>query len=168
MNQTPTPLGLQETIAESIYITRPLLHRILPWLRAGSDCTLGGSRRCCRLSPGAAPGFSLPAAALLRQSPRDSSLLLCLDAHLNHWSCGCKCSSPFPKPPSITQACILVHTAALCWYPGDGFGYMPLIRHLWFIPFLDCVFLVLSLGVWGQRSWKPWLLSAVLDISRSV
>uniref|UniRef100_A0A8C3UDS3 Peroxisomal membrane protein PEX16 n=1 Tax=Catharus ustulatus TaxID=91951 RepID=A0A8C3UDS3_CATUS len=50
MNQPPTPLGLQETIAESIYITRPLLH-------------------------------------------------------------------------------------------------------------------LLSLGVWGQRSWKPWLLSAVLDIS---
>ncbi|KAM4665951.1 peroxisomal biogenesis factor 16 isoform 1-T1 [Amazona ochrocephala] len=24
---------------------------------------------------------------------------------------------------------------------------------------------LLSLGVWGQRSWKPWLLSAVLDIS---
>ncbi|KAJ7403134.1 Peroxisomal membrane protein PEX16 [Pitangus sulphuratus] len=24
---------------------------------------------------------------------------------------------------------------------------------------------ILSLGVWGQRSWKPWLLSAVLDIS---
>uniref|UniRef100_A0A8C5UAI8 Peroxisomal membrane protein PEX16 n=1 Tax=Malurus cyaneus samueli TaxID=2593467 RepID=A0A8C5UAI8_9PASS len=50
MNQPPTPLGLQETIAESLYITRPLLH-------------------------------------------------------------------------------------------------------------------LLSLGVWGQRSWKPWLLSAVLDIS---
>nr|XP_027315454.1 peroxisomal biogenesis factor 16 [Anas platyrhynchos] len=50
MNQPPTPLGLQETIAESIYVTRPLLH-------------------------------------------------------------------------------------------------------------------LLSLGVWGQRSWKPWLLSAVLDIS---
>uniref|UniRef100_A0A669PKN8 Peroxisomal membrane protein PEX16 n=1 Tax=Phasianus colchicus TaxID=9054 RepID=A0A669PKN8_PHACC len=50
MNQPPTPLGLQETIAESIYLTRPLLH-------------------------------------------------------------------------------------------------------------------LLSLGVWGQRSWKPWLLSAVLDIS---
>ncbi|KFV67659.1 Peroxisomal membrane protein PEX16, partial [Dryobates pubescens] len=50
MNQLPTPLGLQETIAESLYITRPLLH-------------------------------------------------------------------------------------------------------------------LLSLGVWGQRSWKPWLLSAVLDIS---
>ncbi|RLW10315.1 hypothetical protein DV515_00002320, partial [Chloebia gouldiae] len=50
MNQLPTPLGLQETIAESIYVTRPLLH-------------------------------------------------------------------------------------------------------------------LLSLGVWGQRSWKPWLLSAVLDIS---
>ncbi|RMC00344.1 hypothetical protein DUI87_22952 [Hirundo rustica rustica] len=30
------------------------------------------------------------------------------------------------------------------------------------------VFLVLSLGVWGQRSWKPWLLSAVLDISSSL
>ncbi|NWY33869.1 PEX16 protein, partial [Pheucticus melanocephalus] len=26
INQPPTPLGLQETIAESIYITRPLLH----------------------------------------------------------------------------------------------------------------------------------------------
>uniref|UniRef100_A0A8C3DI57 Peroxisomal membrane protein PEX16 n=2 Tax=Corvus moneduloides TaxID=1196302 RepID=A0A8C3DI57_CORMO len=50
MNQPPTPLGLQETIAESLYITRPLLH-------------------------------------------------------------------------------------------------------------------LLSLGVWGQRSWKPWLLSAILDIS---
>ncbi|KFV42726.1 Peroxisomal membrane protein PEX16, partial [Tyto alba] len=24
---------------------------------------------------------------------------------------------------------------------------------------------LLSLGVWGQRSWKPWFLSAVLDIS---
>uniref|UniRef100_A0A8B9SAB3 Peroxisomal membrane protein PEX16 n=1 Tax=Apteryx owenii TaxID=8824 RepID=A0A8B9SAB3_APTOW len=24
---------------------------------------------------------------------------------------------------------------------------------------------LLSLGVWGQRSWKPWLLSAILDIS---
>lgn len=107
MNQTPTPLGLQETIAESIYITRPLLHRILPWLRAGSDCTLGGSRRCCRLSPGAAPGFSLPAAALLRQSPWDSSLLLCLDAHLSHWSCGCKCSSPFPKPPALPKLVFL-------------------------------------------------------------
>uniref|UniRef100_A0A8C6ZVS4 Peroxisomal membrane protein PEX16 n=1 Tax=Nothoprocta perdicaria TaxID=30464 RepID=A0A8C6ZVS4_NOTPE len=24
---------------------------------------------------------------------------------------------------------------------------------------------LLSLGVWGQRSWKPWLLSAILDVS---
>uniref|UniRef100_A0A452HUT9 Peroxisomal membrane protein PEX16 n=1 Tax=Gopherus agassizii TaxID=38772 RepID=A0A452HUT9_9SAUR len=29
MNQAPTPLGLQETIAESVYITRPLFHCIL-------------------------------------------------------------------------------------------------------------------------------------------
>ncbi|POI22936.1 hypothetical protein CIB84_013316 [Bambusicola thoracicus] len=63
MNQPPTPLGLQETIAELIYVTRPLLH-----------CLFGSF-------------YSLTA------------------------------------------------------------------------------FLVLSLGVWGQRSWKPWLLSAVLDIS---
>uniref|UniRef100_A0A8C4JWE1 Peroxisomal membrane protein PEX16 n=1 Tax=Dromaius novaehollandiae TaxID=8790 RepID=A0A8C4JWE1_DRONO len=39
MNQPPTPLGLQETIAESVYITRPLLHCILPWLREGTCCT---------------------------------------------------------------------------------------------------------------------------------
>uniref|UniRef100_A0A8B9U7D0 Peroxisomal membrane protein PEX16 n=1 Tax=Anas zonorhyncha TaxID=75864 RepID=A0A8B9U7D0_9AVES len=30
MNQPPTPLGLQETIAESIYVTRPLLHSLFP------------------------------------------------------------------------------------------------------------------------------------------
>lgn len=29
LNITPTPLGLQETIAESLYIARPLLHCIL-------------------------------------------------------------------------------------------------------------------------------------------
>ncbi len=29
VDSSPTPLGLQETIAESLYITRPLVHRIL-------------------------------------------------------------------------------------------------------------------------------------------
>uniref|UniRef100_A0A8C0ITP0 Peroxisomal membrane protein PEX16 n=1 Tax=Chelonoidis abingdonii TaxID=106734 RepID=A0A8C0ITP0_CHEAB len=56
MNQAPTPLGLQETIAESVYITRPLFH-----------------------------------------------------SAANH--------------------------------------------------------VLLSLGIWGQRSWKPWLLSGILDIT---
>lgn len=46
MNQPPTPLGLQETIAESIYVTRPLLHCILPWLHEGTLCALGASRGC--------------------------------------------------------------------------------------------------------------------------
>ncbi|XP_005302297.1 peroxisomal biogenesis factor 16 [Trachemys scripta elegans] len=45
MNQAPTPLGLQETIAESVYITRPLFHLLSlgiwgqrswkPWLLSG-------------------------------------------------------------------------------------------------------------------------------------
>ncbi|KYO21781.1 peroxisomal biogenesis factor 16 isoform A [Alligator mississippiensis] len=45
MNQAPTPLGFQETIAESIYVTRPLLHLLSlgvwgqrswkPWLLSG-------------------------------------------------------------------------------------------------------------------------------------
>ncbi|XP_037022093.1 peroxisomal biogenesis factor 16 isoform X4 [Artibeus jamaicensis] len=45
LNVTPTPLGLQETIAESLYITRPLLHLLslgiwgqrswTPWLLSG-------------------------------------------------------------------------------------------------------------------------------------
>ncbi|KAI3377799.1 hypothetical protein L3Q82_008458 [Scortum barcoo] len=30
LHRKPTPLGLQETIAESVYIGRPLVHRILP------------------------------------------------------------------------------------------------------------------------------------------
>ncbi|XP_053141511.1 peroxisomal biogenesis factor 16 isoform X1 [Hemicordylus capensis] len=45
MDQLPTPLGIQETIAESVYVTRPLLHLISlglwgqrswkPWLLSG-------------------------------------------------------------------------------------------------------------------------------------
>lgn len=41
----PTPLNLQETVAESVYIARPLVHRILPsaepdrkWRRKSCRC----------------------------------------------------------------------------------------------------------------------------------
>lgn len=50
MNQPPTPLGLQETIAESIYVTRPLLHCILPWLHEGTLC-LGCQQRVLGAHP---------------------------------------------------------------------------------------------------------------------
>uniref|UniRef100_A0A452UJH5 Peroxisomal membrane protein PEX16 n=1 Tax=Ursus maritimus TaxID=29073 RepID=A0A452UJH5_URSMA len=60
LSVTPTPLGLQETIAESLYITRPLLHLLslglwgqrswTPWLLSGvvDDCAGSGEGRARR------------------------------------------------------------------------------------------------------------------------
>lgn len=84
LSVTPTPLGLQETIAESLYIARPLLHCILS---VGLPALRGRERR--------------------------------------EWA-----------------------GQALC-------------RRL-----LDAWLSVLSLGLWGQRSWTPWLLSGVVDVTR--
>lgn len=61
MNQPPTPLGLQETIAESLYVTRPLLHRIPPWLHVGSHCNQVPAKSAVGLAlvqGSAMPGFS--------------------------------------------------------------------------------------------------------------
>jgi len=159
MNQPPTPLGLQETIAESIYVTRPLLHRILPWLCTGSHRTLGVGRGCCWLGP----CHSLLAAALLRQGPRVSFR----DRQLAS-AAGVVGTSPPASSLGPPQHCLCMYSPGVSravLVPRGSVVSVPLVRHLWF---LDYVFLVLSLGVWGQRSWKPWLLSAVLDISRSV
>lgn len=157
MNQPPTPLGLQETIAESLYVARPLLHRILPWLRAGSG---PGAGHCHARLQSFCP-------ALSRQGLRTPAFSYTSKACLSCWSCRCESSSPFPGPRP--QHCLSVFCTQQSFAGTHGvLVCMPPVRCLWFFPFLDCVFLVLSLGVWGQRSWKPWLLSAVLDISRSV
>lgn len=81
MNQPPTPLGLQETIAESIYVTRPLLHCILPWLHESTLCTLvpaegamgSSAEPWCGVGPPHAP---LPTAALVVKGPGNSSIAL--------------------------------------------------------------------------------------------
>lgn len=111
MNQPPTPLGLQETIAESLYITRPLLHRILPffvWAPSAHGCRhrVLWARPGCR----AVPHHSVPCAALLGHGPRDSSLSDTLVGGLSCWSCGCKSSSSFHRGP---QPCLRVYLPAL-------------------------------------------------------
>ncbi|KAL2303382.1 hypothetical protein Nmel_008648, partial [Mimus melanotis] len=122
MNQPPTPLGLQETIAESIYITRPLLHRILPfsvqqrvlWARPGAGQCLASRSR----------------VALLGHGTQDSSISFTLVPCLSHWSCGCKSSSPFPRGP---QPCLRMYSLALgrtLWVCRGSLLYVPLVRNL--------------------------------------
>lgn len=130
MNQPPTPLGLQETIAESIYITRPLLHRILPFsMRAPS--ARGASRGCCGLGPGAGQCLASPApfAALLGHGTRHTSLSYTLVAGLSTAAVDASPPTLFPWAPSPALGGIGLHLAELCGYAGNHFTAV-LVRNL--------------------------------------
>lgn len=104
MNQPPTPLGLQETLAESIYITRPLLHRILPFSER-APAAGGASRGCCGLGPVQGSAWPAPLPALLCLGTALGTL-----PFLTIWCLASVTTALFSGAPSTALGCVFACT----------------------------------------------------------